>query len=81
MLNDYVEITCYVNTSDGRLFKSVIDGLVRSKVFEDNGRLYLNFHISELKKLTKKLDDLENETAMLWAEDIRALPEYKEINK
>lgn len=85
--DEFLEISFIEGTEDHRIFSEVInqgidsylEGFTDSKFSEDNGRIYCLFHISELGTLVRRLEELEDEAADSWANDIKETEEYEKF--
>jgi len=88
-MNEFVPITCPAGSQDAKLFTAVVNqgidshlqAFTKSKFKHGNGdygepRLILDFHVSELPLLVRRLHELETEEAEQWANDIEELEEY-----
>ncbi len=94
---EFVEITCLVRSSDDLLFTEMINqGIdsrleaftksefsVRSKKVGDVdcSRRVLNFHVTELPLLVRRLEERGDDFAQQWADDIRELEEFPKGTK
>jgi hypothetical protein len=81
MKPQFIPITCRIGMSDYKMFLGVwnqgidshLEAFTKSKYNENNGRLCLDFHISELHILVRRLQELGTEQAETWANDIAEL--------
>lgn len=85
---EFIEITCLLGSLDDKMFTKVVNRGIDShlqaftkskfkfKINPPMSRLVLNFHISELPLLVRRLEEMGTESADTWAQDIKDLPEY-----
>lgn len=84
--NETFQITCHVSLSDAQLFAAVInqgidshlEAFTESQFKTEGSRLVLDFALVELPILVRRLEASDDDAALLWSEDIRATPEFKE---
>jgi hypothetical protein len=88
-----IQITCLANSDDAKLFTSIVnqgidahlEAFTKSKFDHKpvNGltRLVLDFEVSELPLLCRRLDEIGSDEAEAWASDIRELPEYPKATR
>jgi hypothetical protein len=86
--DEFVEITVRHGGADETLFTEIVnqgidshlEGFTQSKFSHTPERLVMNFHVSELPILVRRLvevwEETDNESAFSWAGDIQDLPEY-----
>jgi hypothetical protein len=80
-MKDFFNITCLLGGDDDEMFVKVvnqgIDGYLQafteSKFSVQGNRRVLDFHVSELPILLRRLRELEESEADMWADDIEAV--------
>ena len=87
-MSDKIEITVRIGMSDYDLFTSVINQGIDShleaftksdfteKSTNRGDRLVMNFDRSELPLLVRRLNEVDTDESIQWADDIEALDEY-----
>jgi hypothetical protein len=76
---NFLSISCRVGSGDFLMFQAVwnigIDSRLRAftkSTFDvREGRLYLDFHYSEIEILVYRLEDLGTDDALMWIDDIQ----------
>ena len=86
-----LQITTPLNTEDYTLFKEIIeqgiDGYLEGftdsefaeKMYHGQPRLVMEFGSKDLPILVRRLKELDNDDALLWANDIEETEEYKAL--
>ncbi len=88
-MKEFVEITCPMGMADDKMFTKIVNQGIDAHLeaftksyFEEMytrdrlPRRVLNFHVTELPLLVRRLRGLDTDDTNRWADDIEALEEY-----